>query len=61
MSFIYSMPEKETIRIAKLKPTNDCPDLIDTSPSLDNLTYTKFETGCLTCLCLFIFYLKLDL
>ena len=35
------MPEKETIRIAKLNPTNDYPDLIDTSPVLDNLTNTK--------------------
>ena len=35
------MPEKETIRIAKLNPTNDCPYLIDTKPVLDNPMKTK--------------------
>ena len=35
------MPEKETIRIAKLNPTNDCPYLIDTKLVLDNPINTK--------------------
>ena len=35
------MPKKATIRIAKLNPTSDCPDFIDTSAVLDNLTNTK--------------------
>ena len=74
----------------KLNPANDCPDLIDTSPVLDDLTNTKSNcvacdlpfmspfkkkkkketawldidptgTECLTCLCVFKFFWKLDL
>ena len=41
------MPEKETIRIAKLNPTNDCPYLIDTKPVLDNPINTK--SNCVAC------------
>ena len=45
--FIYSMHEKETIRIAKLNPTNDCPYIIDTKPVLDNPINRK--SNCVAC------------
>ena len=41
------MPEKETIRIAKLNPSNDFPYLIDTKPVLDDPINTK--SNCVAC------------